>query len=338
MTHQEDISFGYHSNSLSSLLGDLNIIAERCLQSLLRRISKNQSLHDMYHSFLQEYEHLNHMTHAQSTNSSSPIYYLPHHGILREQSTTTKLRVVFNGSSVTGSGISLNDILHTGAKLQKDISDILLWTRKFRFIFSTDITKMFRQIKFHPLYWDLQRILCVNKDQEEVPYQLTTVSYGTKSAPFLSVRAILQLTEDVGHDFLLAVRVIKYGRYVDDIYGGSDQLDEIILIAQQVKGLVNRGRCSLAKWQSNHPELINLTSPKTSLKKLTRLKTTSQRYLISNGVLKMIVSNSPLNHHFNHRNGWISKRIILSEVVQLFDPLGFLSPFTVRAKMLLQEL
>ena len=42
------------------------------------------------------------------------------------------------------SGFSLNDILHTGAKLQIDIADVLLWVRRHRYIFATDITKMFQ--------------------------------------------------------------------------------------------------------------------------------------------------------------------------------------------------
>ena len=61
------------------------------------------------------------MPHERSsaqTRTNSASYDLPHHGVLKPQSKTTKLRVVFNGSSKIQSGKSLNDILHTGAKLQ----------------------------------------------------------------------------------------------------------------------------------------------------------------------------------------------------------------------------
>ncbi|XP_051155780.1 uncharacterized protein LOC127278221 isoform X2 [Leptopilina boulardi] len=87
-THSRDSSGRYiiqlPLNSSSSQLGDSYIIAQRCLPSLLRWVSKNQSIYGMYHSFLQEYEKLKHVTHAQPINSLSPIYYLPHHGNLRE--------------------------------------------------------------------------------------------------------------------------------------------------------------------------------------------------------------------------------------------------------------
>lgn len=88
---------------------------------------------------------------------SSPVYYLPHRGILRDRSQTTKPRVVFNGLSKTSIGVSLNDILHTDPKLQSEIVDALLWIRLHRFIFGTDIIKMYRQIRLHQDDWDVQR-------------------------------------------------------------------------------------------------------------------------------------------------------------------------------------
>lgn len=83
---------------------------------------------------------------AQKSNIT---YYLPHHPVLKPESTSTKLRVVFNGSKATSSGKSLNDIMHTGSKIQRDITDVLLWIRKHQFIFTTDVTKMYRQIMVH---------------------------------------------------------------------------------------------------------------------------------------------------------------------------------------------
>ncbi|GJQ75227.1 hypothetical protein Trydic_g9827 [Trypoxylus dichotomus] len=38
-------------------------------------------------------------------------YYLPHHGVIKMDSTTTKLRVVFDASVKTSSGLSLKDVL-----------------------------------------------------------------------------------------------------------------------------------------------------------------------------------------------------------------------------------
>lgn len=61
------------------------------------------------------------MTIAPDAEEVTPNFYLSHHGVLREQSITTKLRVVFNASSRSSSGVSLNDILHSGPKLQTNL-------------------------------------------------------------------------------------------------------------------------------------------------------------------------------------------------------------------------
>jgi len=180
-----------------------------------------------------------------SINQASPVYYLPHLGVLRENSPTTKLRVVFNGSSRTSSRLSLNDILHAGKKLQADITEILLWIRTHRILFSTDIVKMFRQIAVHKDDWDLQRILWREQDDRLVAYRLTTVTYGLNCAPYFALRTVQQLVQDEGHRFPRAITPLTKGRYVDDIFGGADSIVEVKEIIQQLTLLCEAGRFPL---------------------------------------------------------------------------------------------
>lgn len=108
-------------------LGDSKKEALRSLNRLSKRMNSDYQYRERYSDFIREYEELNHMRRVPKKELNvSPTYYLPHHGVLREQSTTTKLRVVFNASSPTETGSSLNDILHSGRKLQNEISDVLL--------------------------------------------------------------------------------------------------------------------------------------------------------------------------------------------------------------------
>nr|XP_033191539.1 uncharacterized protein LOC117157554 [Bombus vancouverensis nearcticus] len=68
-----------------------------------------------------EYLALGHMTKVNDNHSDDNGYYLPHHGVTKASSQTTKLRVVFDGSAPSTTGTSLNDTLHTGPKLQEDL-------------------------------------------------------------------------------------------------------------------------------------------------------------------------------------------------------------------------
>ncbi|XP_011860178.1 PREDICTED: uncharacterized protein LOC105557529 [Vollenhovia emeryi] len=131
-----------------------------------------------------DYETLNHITKASFISSHRSHFHLTHHGVLKPASITTKLRVVFNGSSASTSGYSVNYLMYTGAKLHLNISDVLPRIRRHRHIFATDITKIDRPIQIHKDDWELQRILWMDNQLNEVPYHSTTGTYGTKVAPF----------------------------------------------------------------------------------------------------------------------------------------------------------
>ncbi|XP_043276074.1 uncharacterized protein [Venturia canescens] len=335
-THKRDSDGRYvvrlPVQSASGTLGGSFHTASSCLHRLRCKLNRDSSYKGLYDTFLGEYESLGHMTRVSGNHAPlEPIYYLPHHGVL-----TTKLRVVFNGSCNTDSGISLNDILHTGAKLQRDISDVLLWVRRHRFVFATDIVKMFRQIRVHESDWDLQRILWVDEGGRVVPFHLTTVTYCTRSAPFLAGRALDQLVTDEGGKYPEAVAPLTKGRYVDDIYGGADQLADLITQAEQLMGICTTGCFPLAKWQSNHPELLTAVGATASTENARvfeecETKVLGLAWLPHTDVFKFTV------HKYTAGDG-ITKRIILSEIAQFYDPLGFLSPVTIRAKILLQRL
>ncbi|XP_036340043.1 uncharacterized protein LOC118749356 [Rhagoletis pomonella] len=180
---------------------------------MIRRFSCDHKLKSLYSDFLREFESLGHMIRVpESIPEPQQYYYLPHHGFLKESSSSTKLRVVFNGSRRTSSGCSLNDLLHIGAKLQTDLSDVILWWRQFSQVFSADMEMMFRQILVHPDDQRFQRILWSPESfQKPLTYQLATVTYGLGPAPFLANRVIKQLTKDEGHRFPLATDVLLRG-------------------------------------------------------------------------------------------------------------------------------
>lgn len=97
---------------------------------------------------MREYLSLGHMTRINN-DYKMPYYFLPHHGILREDSVTTKLRVVFDASQKTSTLKSLNDIQFTGPALQNDLFSIILRFRQYKYVACADIEKMFRQILVH---------------------------------------------------------------------------------------------------------------------------------------------------------------------------------------------
>ncbi|GFX42158.1 integrase catalytic domain-containing protein [Trichonephila clavipes] len=142
--------------------------------------------------------------HSDETSANNICYYLPHHGVFRPDKTTTKLRVVFNGSAFTTSGLSLNDLLLKG-EVKEDIFEIMTRFRTHKYAFTTDIQMMFQHILINPAQRDLLRIVWkTGANEEPVIYRLKTVTYGTASASFLAIRTLKQLSMDETSTFPLA--------------------------------------------------------------------------------------------------------------------------------------
>jgi len=81
-------------------------------------------------------------------------FYFPHHPV-----ATQKLRVLFDGSYKDTNGRSLNDTLHNGPSILPILSSICMRFRMFKFVFSADIVKMYRQICVAANHCSYQRIV-----------------------------------------------------------------------------------------------------------------------------------------------------------------------------------
>ncbi|KYN04944.1 hypothetical protein ALC62_04178 [Cyphomyrmex costatus] len=138
-----------------------------------------------YAKFIQEYLELKHMLPVITENTrDNPVYYMPHHAV-----STIRLRVVFDASSKTDTGVSLNDILLVGPNLQKDLTSILIRLRLWQYVLTADVEKMYWHVQIDESQRGLQRILWRNNSHEEVQtFELVTLTYGTASASFLAVR------------------------------------------------------------------------------------------------------------------------------------------------------
>ena len=149
---------------------------------------------------MKEYHDLNHMELVpQNELHNEAASYIPHHGVLKSDGSG-KLRVVFNASQRSKSCNSVNNYLFKGPKLQSELAGVLTSWRFFRYVFTDDIVKIFRQFKIHPDNCDWQRILW--RPSSDLPietYRLRTVTYGTAPAPYLAIRCLQQLATDEQH-------------------------------------------------------------------------------------------------------------------------------------------
>ncbi|CAK9833693.1 hypothetical protein ANTRET_LOCUS10340 [Anthophora retusa] len=317
-------------------LGDSYVTALKRFYSLERNLAKNTDRKQLYVDFMNEYAVLGHMSEKQNDNKREG-YYLPHHAVFKENSLTTKLRVVFDGSARTASGKSLNDTLMVGPTIQDDLFALTIRFRSHTYVLTADITKMYRQTWIHPDDRQYQKILWRDDPTKPVKtYTLNTVTYGTSAAPFLAIRSLHQLADDEASQFPRTATILKTDFYVDDLLTGARTYHEAESIRDEVVQLAKKGGLELRKWASNDSRLIRSSEPRldNTIVRLDATKTTSILGILWNP------SHDSLNYTLKPINKItrLTKRTILSQIAQLFDPLGLIGPVIVWAKLLMQQL
>ncbi|XP_073819582.1 uncharacterized protein [Musca autumnalis] len=309
-----------------------------------KTLEKNPELAIEYNNVLAEYLTLGHMKSTTNTeivqNSHFLSYYLPHHAVVKPERTSTKVRVVFNASKRTASGLSLNDILYTGPTLQNELMNVILRWRFFKYVFNGDIQKMYRKIFVHEKDQQFQRILFRSSPLEKVEdYSLKTVTFGVNCAPYLAIRTLLQLSDDSKDSHPTASQILKSQIYVDDILSGAHSLTEAMSYLHEVIDLLHSGGFPLKKITSNHPQiLLNLPPEDLLSEDFLRLEEVSETKTLG------IQWNAISDHffykvtHFDLPTASVTKRKVLSIIAKLFDPAGWLVPIIVVAKVLMQQL
>ncbi|XP_076247814.1 uncharacterized protein LOC143187487 [Calliopsis andreniformis] len=317
-------------------LGESRRIACRTLESLKSRFRRSAEFQQAYTEFMEAYEILGHMT-PLSHPVSGEGYYLPHHGVFREASTTTKLRVVFNGFMPSSNGRSLNVFLLQGPNLLPNLADALLRWRRHVFVFSADIEKMYRQILVQPEDRKWQRIVWrPTPDSTAVNYELNTITYGLACAPYLAIRCLRRLAEVEEQRYPRGAQIIRRDIYVDDVLTGADTLPEAKIRQQKLRELLTAGGFPLRKWASNSKGLLDglavderrgvVEWDSPTLHSVLRIK-----WIPSSDCFQVTTTMSP-------RSSECTKRSVLSGTAQLFDPLGWMAPVTIVAKVLIQTL
>ncbi|XP_026746838.1 uncharacterized protein LOC113508077, partial [Trichoplusia ni] len=317
-------------------------IAENRLKSLERKLHKNEEMKKRYTDVIKEYLHLGHMIPVpENDDKQSESVYLPHHAVIREDKSTTKVRVVFDASCKGLNGVSLNDTLLIGPQLQPELRHLIIRWRIHPICLAADIIKMYRQVRVHDDDTVFQRILWRDKPEDSVQeYQLLTVTFGTASAPYLAVKALQQVALDEGDNYPEAAKKILEDFYMDDLMSGCETVEDGIKLFKEINMLLNKGGFKLQKWTSNDERIIkeiNLENKEQDLEQNLEIKldyimkilglTWNRRDDIFQYSVKLTKTTGPE-----------TKRSVISNISRLFDPLGWLAPALITAKVFIQKL
>ncbi|XP_076388980.1 uncharacterized protein LOC143264668 [Megachile rotundata] len=319
-------------NEKKQQIGESRSRAMNRFISLERRFKRDLNLKREYSNVIEEYLRLGHMSEVKPCDTEG--FYLPHHAVIKPSSATTKVRVVFDGSANSSSGVSLNDALMIGPTIQDDLFTLLLRFRTYTYVITGDIEKMYRQFLVRPEDRAYQRILWRDRSGLVKTFEINVVTFGLSSAPFLAIRGVHQLADDERTYFPEASVILKRDLYVDDLLSGANTIEEAKNIQTKISELLKRGGLNIRQWASNEPALLKgLTEEQLHPKILgdsAVMKTLGLSWDARNDTIRYSVEVS--------LNQKITKRTILSTIAKIFDPLGLVGPVTILAKILMQRL
>ncbi|XP_071581001.1 uncharacterized protein [Temnothorax nylanderi] len=258
--------------------------AERLQSIMERRCDQDSRFGELYRAFMQEYEDLQHMTEvSRSEDQEVSKCYLPHHGVFKEASSTTKLRVVFNGSQRTKSENPMETQGdQTVARITLEHSDV-----------RSRVLAVSRNPNTHPV---------TNDEKSRYP------------------QGAVALLED---------------RYVDDVQTGADSIPGAIALQTELCELCMAGGFPLRKWSSNYKEaLTGIPLEHRQFQEPHSWQNESQTTLgllwyPSEDCFAFMIHPRTITHY--------TKRRVLAETARLFDPLEWLAPVIIRAKILIQS-
>lgn len=93
------------------------------LEKTEKRLARNQEVRDSYTKTIEQYKEKGYVRKIDGKDDISGKWYLPNFPVIRPDKTTTKTRIVFDASA-KHQGVSLNDVIHCGPKLQNELFDV----------------------------------------------------------------------------------------------------------------------------------------------------------------------------------------------------------------------
>ena len=299
---------------------------------------------ERFQGVVQEYLTLRHaqlITPEERQVKVERCYYLPMHAVFKQSSTSTKLRVVFDASSKTSTGVSLNDILAPGPTLHPNLDQILMRFRTYQVAVSGDVAKMYREVALCEEDRHLHRFLWRPETTGPIrDYCMNRVTFGVTSSPYVAVRTLQQTAEDFSAPSSKANWHIHNSFYVDDLLAGAADVTFAVKLFQDLRKVLVKGGFDLRKWRSSSPLVLQQIPQELqeTVPEQDMVDAHSAFYPKTLGItwdsrLDVMAAQVQLPDQYTS-----TKRGIVSDTAKSFDVLGWLALFILRMKVLFQQM
>ncbi|CAO4364538.1 unnamed protein product [Caenorhabditis nigoni] len=262
---------------------------------------------------------------------TGPHYYIPHRVVVKQDSSTTKLRIVLDASSHQKHEQSLNDCIFPGPSILKSIVGILLRARTTPYLLIADLEKAFHQVRLQAEHRNVTKFLWL-KDISKPPtpenivtFRFTRIPFGITASPFLlAVTILLYMTlyPDPIND------KITQNLYVDNVTFTPTKLEDVLADYRESKEVFRRMHMNLREFMCNDKTIL-AQIPEEDRVKSSTCKFLGHIWNAEQDTFTIKIAVPP--------PGRPTKRQLASFQASTYDPLGLTTPIVVAVKSLMAK-
>ncbi|XP_036319310.1 uncharacterized protein LOC118733830 [Rhagoletis pomonella] len=322
-------------------------MALKRLCGIERKMKRNVEFATAYKEIIESYlrkGYARKLLAEEATTYHPRNWYLPHFAVLNPNKPT-KLRLVFDAAAFSN-GTSLNSNLLKGPQDYRPLPAILFHFREGPVAVCGDVMEMFHQVVVQPNDRCAQRFLWRGGDDTKPPdvFEMVSMTFGAACSPCAAhyVKTMNAL-QHRNADNLRAVKAILEYHYVDDFVDSFESVAEAIKVTKQVCDIHKRAGFTLRHFASNSPDVSKSLGCDEVALNIQRKESFSPEKVLG---MYWRPSSDDFNFEvkFNYTDKTVldglrspTKRELLSIVMSIFDPIGFLCHFTIVAKLILRE-
>ena len=278
----------------------------------------------------------------RTSETQGSVWYIPHHGVYHPKKPG-KIRVVFD-CSAKYQGVCLNDILLQGPDLINPLIGVLSRFRKDQVAFVCDVEKMFFQFSVREDHRDFFRFLWWEhgnyETEEPTEFRMRVHLFGAVSSPSVANFGLQQAANDGENMFgSETADFVRSDFYVDDGLKSVATEDAAISLIINARGLcANRG-LRLHKFVSNSSVVLDSIPLEDRAKCVENLDLLNDAAPIERVLgVQWAIDSDCFQFRITLKDRPATRRGILSAVSSVYDPLGFLAPFVLNGKRILQDI
>ena len=276
------------------------------------------------------------LTADQLKGPEGKTWYLPYHAV-RHPAKPEKVRMVFDASAVH-EGTSLNKNLLKGPETLTNLCGNILRFRRHCVPVSADIAKMFLQVFVREEDQSALRYLWRPPGSKDPPgvYQMLVHIFGAVCSPSICCSVLRKIADDHAEEFSDIKRLVYENFYVDNYLDSAATVDEAIQRIRRLILLLQRGGYHLVKVLSSFREVMNAVRSEERCDPNLDL---TRDVLPTVRTMGLLWNSEQDAFHFEIENSRAvrTKRQVLRESSSVYDPLGFIAPVMIVARILIQD-